>query len=85
MRSSSEQKVTLRMSILMLRLMRRPPDSSIPRQFWKGVVMSEYVGTFTMVLSKFYTFTVMRLMSITLPFARVLLTTIQSPGLTISL
>ena len=38
-------------SIKIERLIRRQPALTIPRQFWKPSVTSEYVGTKTIVLS----------------------------------
>src|SRR5690625_6609396 len=53
----------------MLRLMRRPPDSCMPRQFLKGSVMKRLVGIVVIVLSQFCTLTVCKAMSMTKPSA----------------
>ena len=51
------------------RLILRPPDSDIPRQFLKDSLMNLCVGIVEMVLSQFWTLTVCRAMSITSPSA----------------
>ena len=71
-------------SMSRLRLMRRPPDSCIARQFLKGSVTSLRMGMVVTVLSKFCTFTVCRAISITSPSASCPGTVIQSPTRTMS-
>ncbi len=60
-------KVTEFASMFMERIMRRPPLLCIPRQFWKASLTREYGGMVTMVMSKFCTFTVVRVTSCTTP------------------
>ena len=71
------------MSMLIARLMRRPLDSDIPRQFLNDSVISAYVGIVVIVLSKFRTFTVVSATSSTSPSAPYFGISIQSPRATI--
>ncbi len=52
-----------------VRLMRRPPELNMPRQFLKLSLISRQVGMVVMVLSQFCTFTVCSAMSTTKPSA----------------
>ena len=80
---SGVQNFTLFVSMVMLRLMRRPSLSDIPLQLVNWLVTIEDVGMVVMVLSKFRTLTVVRLISVTVPSA--LSMVIQSPMRSISL
>ena len=55
------------MSMWMLRFILRAPDSDIPRQFTKLSLTNAVAGIVLRVLSKFWTFTVVRSMLITSP------------------
>ena len=57
----------------------------MPFQFLNEPLTKAIGGTVTMVLSKFCTFTVVRLISVTMPSAPALSTVIQSPTCSISL
>ena len=50
--SNSREAIEL-MSMLIDRLIRRPPDSDIPRQFLNDSVIRAYVGIVVIVLSQF--------------------------------
>ena len=66
------------------RLIRRPPDADMPRQFLNDSAISLWVGTVVMVLSQFWILTVCRATSITSPSAPYWGISIQSPTLTMS-
>ncbi|MNI59500.1 hypothetical protein D3C73_1146650 [compost metagenome] len=68
-----------------LRLMRRPPDCCMPRQLRNDSLIRRQVGMETMVLSKFCTLTVCRVMSTTSPSAPTCGISIQSPTRNMSL
>ena len=72
-------------SMLMLRLMRRPPEADIPLQFLNESDTSDQVGIVVMVLSQLRTFTVVNPISITAPSAPYFGISSQSPSLSISL
>ena len=55
---SDVQKRMLSTSIRIERLIRRPPDSLIPRQFLNDSLMKRWVGIVENVLSQFWIFTV---------------------------
>ena len=82
---ASSTSLTLLKSTYSRRLTRRPAPFCILRQFWNEPLTNANGGTVTVVLSKFRTFTVVRLMSSTTPSAGVDGTVIQSPFLTMSL
>ena len=83
--SASPWKRTDVWSMYSARLMRRPPESGMPRQFLKLSLISRQVGMVVMVLSQFCTFTVCRAMSITSPSALSCGISIQSPTRSMSL
>ncbi|MNZ87642.1 hypothetical protein D3C78_1065060 [compost metagenome] len=66
-------------------MIRRPPDSCMPRQFLNESLMKRLVGMLVMVLSQFCTLTVCRAMSITSPSAFSAGISTQSPTRTMSL
>ncbi|MDT4890164.1 hypothetical protein FQZ97_1269680 [compost metagenome] len=68
-----------------LRLIRRPPDCCMPRQFLNDSDIRRQVGIETMVLSKFCTLTVCSVMSTTSPSALHCGISIQSPTRSMSL
>ncbi|MNP37176.1 hypothetical protein D3C76_1306100 [compost metagenome] len=68
-----------------LRLIRRPPDCCIPRQFLNDSDIKRQVGIEIIVLSKFCTFTVCSVMSTTSPSAPTCGISIQSPTRSMSL
>ena len=78
--ASGVQKRTLLMSMLIERMMRLPPDSSIHRQFLNESPVSTNGGIVVIVLSKFSIFT-----SSTVPSTLYFGMLIQSPGLSILL
>ena len=67
------------------RLTLRPSLSCMPFQFWKESLMSVFGEMVTMVLSKLRTFTVVSVISSTLPFTPAFSTVIQSPFRSMSL
>ena len=73
------------MSMRMGRLIRRPPESFIPRQLRQASVINFDAGMLTTVLSKFCTFTVVNDTSITSPSMPWPFISIQSPLRTVSL
>ena len=73
------QNLTLFMSILIDLFMRLPPDSSIPLQLLKELDTRAYVGIVLIVLSQFCTFTVFKVISVTVPSASYFGIDIQSP------
>ena len=70
------------MSILIFRLILRAPESSIPLQFTKLSDTNAIAGTVLMVLSKFFTFTVVRSILSTSPSTPYLEKVTQSPTFT---
>jgi hypothetical protein len=66
-------------------MMRRPPDSDMPRQLRKLSSISLCVGIVVIVLSKFWIFTVCKAMSTTSPSAPNCGASIQSPTRIMSL
>ena len=81
--ASGVQKRTLLMSMLIERMMRLPPDSSIHRQFLNESPVSTNGGIVVIVLSKFSIFTVFSVTSSTVPSTLYFGMLIQSPGLSI--
>ena len=71
--------------MLMLRLIRRPPEADIPLQFLKESDTSDQVGIVVMVLSQLRTLTVVKPISITAPSAPYFGISSQSPSFNISL
>ena len=61
------------------RLMRRPPDSDMPRQFLNDSVMNLWVGMVEMLLSQFWILTVWSAISMTSPLALAWGMSTQSP------
>ena len=61
------------------RMMRRPPESLMPRQLTNDPETSEYGGTVTIVLSKFWTLMTVSEMSVTVPLMPFWGISIQSP------
>ena len=80
---SSSQNLIVWISIAIDRLIRRPPDSCMPRQFLNDSLINEYAGIEVIVLSQFCTFTVVNATSMTSPSAPYFGISIQSPTATI--
>ena len=77
--SSGVKKRMLCWSMKSERLMRRPPDSCIPRQLRNELVIKSYAGITETVLSQLRTFTDVSVMSMTEPSAWWRSISIQSP------
>ena len=85
-RSSGKADARVLASRFSERMMRRPPESNMPRQFLKLSVISRQVGMVVMVLSQFCTLTVLEsAMSVTKAVGAYLGISIQSPTRSMSL